>query len=93
MEDPDLIVVCMPVAAKKRVVAGSGQTTCSRCGALVWVAPTSLKVIADRNVVPAFLCFPGCAQADAAERGIDLAEAMAAPTPEQIAEIIKDDLR
>lgn len=39
------VLVCTRVSDEGYIVPGSVQTTCSECGLLVWVAPSSWEIV------------------------------------------------
>jgi len=42
------ILICQPVSSPGYVVPGSVRRKCSKCGADVWVAPSSLLILDDK---------------------------------------------
>lgn len=50
-------LVCVPVSRRGYVTPGSLQDKCSKCGQLVWIAPSSWLILHD-NPGTEILCMP-----------------------------------
>jgi hypothetical protein len=70
-------VVCMPVKdmGEYRAVAGSVQLPCVECGQMIWVAPSSVRILDKADPV----CVPCVASLTAAANPADTYEFRMAP--------------
>ena len=77
--------VCMPVSEGPPLTQGSEQRDCCLCSCAVWVAPSSVELIKDREVK--FYCIP------CAEKTMKAGDILLPPTPKQEHEISLRDRR
>jgi hypothetical protein len=78
----DIVIACWPVARAGRVVADSVIGSCSVCDAAIWVAPSSIDLMARNNVRT--ICMPCAEEVFPADEVVHV-------TQGQLDEIARDD--